>query len=64
MSLTTEAASNQAHLQRQRLQNELNYYLGCLEEISLSKDPVYRALLPIYESMLAQRRRQLKKLDS
>lgn len=51
-------------MRRQRLQNEVNYYLCCLDEIRDSKDPEYRALSPIYESLLAHRRQQLDKLDS
>ena len=49
---------------RERLQNEVNYYLNCLDEIRDSKDPEYRALSPIYESLLAHRRQQLDKLDA
>jgi hypothetical protein len=63
MSLNREAAGNQAQ-QRQRLQNEVSYYLGCLEEIRDSNDPEYRALLPIYQNLLAHRRRQLDRLAS
>jgi hypothetical protein len=49
---------------RERLQNEVNYYLNCLDEIRDSNDPEYRALSPIYESLLAHRRQQLDKLDA
>lgn len=49
---------------RERLQNEVNYYLNCLDEIRDSRDPEYRALSPIYESLLAHRRQQLNKLDA
>ena len=49
---------------KQRLENEVNYYLNCLDEIRDSKDPEYRALSPIYESLLAHRRQQLDKLDA
>lgn len=51
-------------MRRQRLQNEVNYYLCCLDEIRDSKDPEYRALFPIYESLLTHRQEQLNKLDS
>jgi hypothetical protein len=64
MSMRIGSTTSQAYLQRKQLQNEVNYYLGCLNEITDSNDPAYRALLPIYQSLLAQRRRQLKKLDS
>jgi hypothetical protein len=51
-------------MRRQRLQNEVNYYLCCLDEIRDSNDPEYRALSPIYESLLAHRRQQLERLDA
>lgn len=51
-------------LRRQRLLNEVNYYLCCLDEIRDSNDPEYRALSPIYESLLAHRQQQLDRLDS
>lgn len=63
MSLESGASGLQAQ-RRQRLQNEVNYYLCCLDEITGSDDPEYRALMPIYQSLLAHRRQQLDRLDS
>ena len=46
------------------IRNEINYYSCCLDEIRSSNDPEYRALFPIYESLLAHRQRQLQKFTS
>ncbi len=41
------------------LLKEINFYTWCLAELRSSADPEYRALYPIYEGLLAQRRAQL-----
>lgn len=46
------------------VRNEINYYSCCLDEIRSSNDPEYRVLFPIYESLLAHRKRQLQKITS
>jgi hypothetical protein len=46
------------------VRNEINYYSCCLDEIRSSNDPEYKALFPIYESLLAHRQRQLQKFTS
>lgn len=46
------------------IRNEINYYSCCLDEIRSSNDPEYKALFPIYESLLAHRQRQLQKFAS
>ncbi len=46
------------------VRNEINYYSCCLDEIRSSSDLEYKALFPIYESMLAHRQRQLQKFTS
>ncbi|MDT8404743.1 hypothetical protein [Sulfuriflexus sp.] len=50
--------------QEDSIRNEIHYYSCCLDEIRNSHDPEYRALFPIYESLLAHRQRQLEKLTS
>jgi len=44
------------------IRNEINYFSCCLDEIRLSNDREYKALTPIYESLLAHRRRQLERV--
>lgn len=44
------------------IRNEINYFSCCLDEISLSNDREYKALTPLYESLLAHRRRQLDRV--
>lgn len=46
------------------IRNEINYYSCCLDEIRSSNDPEYRALFPIYESLLAHRQRQLRRFTA
>lgn len=46
------------------IRNEINYYSCCLDEIRSSNDPEYKALSPIYESLLAHRQRQLTRFIS
>lgn len=41
------------------IRKEINYFSYCLDEIRLSNDREYKALTPIYESLLDHRRRQL-----
>ena len=43
------------------IRNEINYYSCCLDEIRNSNDLEYKALFPIYESLLAHRQEQLQK---
>jgi len=46
------------------IRNEINYFSCCLDEIRLSDDMEYKALTPIYESLLAHRRRQLDRVTA
>jgi len=46
------------------IRNEINYFSCCLDEIRLSDSMEHKALTPIYESLLAHRRRQLERLMS
>lgn len=46
------------------IRNEINYFSCCLDKIRNSTDPEYKVLFPIYESLLAQRQRQLQKFIS
>lgn len=44
------------------IRNEINYFSCCLDEIRLSDSMEHKALAPIYESLLAHRRRQLERI--
>jgi len=46
------------------IRNEITYYSSCLEEILVSDDLEYKALTPIYESLLAHRRKQLERFTA
>ena len=46
------------------IRNEINYFSCCLDEIRMSDDREYKALTPIYESLLAHRRRQLERVTA
>jgi len=46
------------------IRNEINYFSCCLDEIRMSNDREYKALTPIYESLLAHRRRQLERVTA
>ena len=58
--LFTEMSS--AERFEESIRNEINYFSCCLDEISVSDDREYKALTPIYESLLAHRRRQLARV--
>lgn len=55
---------NAANEWEESIQDEINYYTCCLDEIRDSTDPEYRALFPIYESLLSHRRRQLQRFTA
>lgn len=57
-----ESRVNSEHTWEDGIRHEISYYSGCLDEIRGSNDPEYKALFPIYESLLAHRQRQLQKL--
>lgn len=58
--LFTEMSS--AERFEESIRNEINYFSCCLDEIGVSDDMEYKALTPIYESLLAHRRRQLARV--
>lgn len=46
------------------IRNEINYFSCCLDDIRLSDDMEHKALTPIYENLLAHRRRQLERVTA
>jgi len=54
-----DSVMNSADRFEESIRNEINYFSCCLDEIRLSNDREYKALTPIYESLLAHRQRQL-----
>jgi len=58
--LFNEMSSSQRF--EESIRNEINYFSCCLDEIRLSDNGEYKALTPIYESLLAHRQRQLERM--
>ena len=61
---TSQSNLSDTHEWEDSIRNEINYYSCCLDEIRSSNDPEYKALFPIYESLLSHRQRQLQKFAS
>lgn len=50
--------------QRARLQQQINFFEACLDEISRSESPEDRALYPIYQGFLDHCQGQLRQLGA